>query len=333
MAAIVHRQVLRGAAPVARSEARSRTATVAIVVFSLAALAVAAIELAPAIQAFIEGVTDYLGTLSPVLPTAFRAASLVLLPALVAWASPARPTANGWLWRGALIVSLVTLARYGAEPIQQAIVDGAAGQLTVDSREYLIASGIGLLLAFGSLLGVWALSEGLKDAGARLAAPIVGLAVVMGLIATVLIFGPSMASVGDAVAQGQTTIPLFAASVVVNTLFFVTQALLVARALAGARLRLRPRAPWIAGAVAALVLFLFPFISLLRQMLVQYVTNGEDPLPIPTVVLLVTVFFGWPLFAAAIGNGMGRLNPTAPAPMLTSTGFTVRGPARYTPAP
>lgn len=325
MARIVHRHRLPSLAP---APGLRRLPVAGRVFLGLAAL-VAAVELWPAAYAVWMGVTDVVGELAPVLPNAFRNAAVVALPAAVLWARPRAPRVNPWLWKGAVIVAVVQLARYPVGMVQDALI--AAAQVSESgaaSPEFAVASVIGLLLAFVSTLGFWALSEGLKDAGARLHAVVVaGLAVAV--VAVVIIaFGPSVMA---AIEQGGD--PLLAVnlvSVLANGLYLFALALVGARSVAGALRRLEPRIAWVLGAIAAVSLAAVPVVSLALTL-----ANSIAQTPAPEGVLTalrLSVFIGWPLLAAAIGMGMGM----GAMPVRTRAGFRARrhaldGAARLVP--
>jgi hypothetical protein len=298
MARIVHRHRLPSLAPapgIRRLPARGR------LFLALAAVA-AAVELWPAVNATWLGVTDVLGEFASVLPTAFRNAAVVGLPAAVVWAQPRARRVNPWLWKGAVIVAVVQLARYPADRFTRALIEAAnVGEPGAAVPAFALASVVGLLLAFLTTLGIWALSEGLMDAGARLAKAVIaglGLAVV-GIV--VVAFGPSvMAAIQEG---GDPLLAVNLASVLVNALYLFSLALLAGRSVAGAIGRLDPRLAWRLGAVAAVSLAVVPVVSLGLTIL-----GSASQTALPEVLftaLRLSVFLGWPLLAVAFASGMG----------------------------
>jgi hypothetical protein len=311
MARIVHRHRLPSLAPAPGL----RRLPVAGRVFLALAAVVAAVEVWPAVNAVWLGVTDILSEFAQVLPAVFRNAAVVALPAAVLWARPRAPRVNPWLWKGAVIVAVVQLARYPVGLVQDALIETAqVSDAGAASPEYAVASVLGLLLAFVATLGIWALSEGLKDAGARLHAVVVaGLAVTV--VAVVIItFGPSVVA---AIEQGgDPLLPVNLVSVLANGLYLFALALLAGRSTAGALRRLEPRIAWVLGAIASVSLAAVPVVSLGLTL-----ANSIAQTPAPEGVLTalrLSIFIGWPLLAAAIGMGMGAM------PVRNGAGFRAR---------
>ncbi len=297
MARIVHRHRLPSLAP-----ARGlRRLPVPGRVFLVLAAVVAAVELWPAIDAIWLGVTDIVDELSTVLPTTFRNAAIVALPAAVLWARSRAPRVNPWLWKGAVLVAAVQLSRYPIGLVQETLVEAAStSEAGAASPEYAIASILALLLAFATALGIWALSEGLKDAGARFPnLVIVGLAVAVAAVMT-FVFGPSVRAAIEAGNDPQ--LPINLVSVLANGLYLLSLAVLGARGVAGVARALDGRMAWRLGAIAAVSLAVLPVVSVFTSYLVS--TSGETAPEIVYTVLRLAVFIGWPLFAVALGMGM-----------------------------
>ena len=181
--------------------------------------------------------------------------------------------------------------------------------------------GVGFGLATLAILGVWALGEGVKDAGGRSRVAIVVAAVAAIALGIILVVPSLMAgAVLSLVPDGL--------SVAVNSLYVFANALLAGRAIAGAARGTRPLIAWRAGAVGASVVFLVPVVSLAILLANSYLVSPDSPISTP--LLGVATYFGWPLVAVALGMGMGRF--AVPAPSLVGSGFVMRGRARHTPA-
>jgi hypothetical protein len=295
-------------------------------VFLGLAAVVAVIELWPIANAISIGATDWPGDIPQLLPQAARAAAMVVLPAAVAWASPKRYRANGWLWNGAVLVSVIQLLRYPVDFGRDALINSfleGGGDLG-DPVPTVLNLGVGLALAFLAILGVWALSEGLKDAGGRSTSAVVvaaAAAAVLGLLLVVPAFMTGLTLDLNLVPD--------LLSVAVNSLYVFANALLAGRAIAGVRRALRPALAWRAGAVGGSVGFLVPVLSLGALLVSSYLLPADAPFSVP--FLGVATYFGWPLVAIAIALGMGRLERRAPS--LVGSGFVMRGRPRHTPAP
>lgn len=318
MARIEHRQARRGAV---RVEGWRRLPAVGWV-FVVLAVVVAGIELWPAADAWWLGVTEWWREVPNLLPEAARTGAMLLLPAAVAWGSPRRYRANGWLWKGAVIISVVQLLRYPVDFVRDAVLQGLAdgGADISEPLVLLVNLGVGLSLAIVSVLGVWALSEGVKDGGgrSRLAVAVAALvALTMGILYVI----PSV--MAGIVMSSELLTGLL--SIAVNVLYLFVQGLLAGRVVAGLARGVAPRQAWAVGALGGVVLFVVPVLSLGVALFNYFlVAPGEGIIAIPFFNVLP--FFGWPAVAIALSMGMARF--TAPAPSLVGTGFVMRGKAR-----
>jgi hypothetical protein len=285
---------------------------------------VAAVELWPIVTAWSIGVTEWWSELPQRLPLAARSAALVMLPAAVAWGTPDRDGRNGWLWSGAIIVAATQLARYpvnlASTWLYTTLIEG--GTDVSDPVIALTSLGIALVLAIGSVLGIWALGEGLKDSGGRSE-----VAVVVALVITIT-FG-LLLGIPSLMAGLRVDMDLLASlvSLVVNLLLLFVAGLLAGRAVAGALNGATPPGAWRAGAVGATVLWVLPILSLVVLLVSSFLVVGTPP-AIP--YLGVATYFGWPLFALALALGMGRLPARSPTGARSS--FQVHGTARFTSA-
>jgi hypothetical protein len=285
---------------------------------------VAAIELWPIVNAWFIGATEWWSGVPERLPLAARSGAMVMLPAAVAWGTPDRALRNQWLWTGALIVAATQLLRYpvgvASRWLFTTLVDG--GMDFSDPLLTLVSLGIALLLAAGSVLGIWALGEGLKDAGGRSEVAVV-VALVVAIVFGLLLGIPSL--MGGLRVDLELVASLV--SLIVNLLLLFVEGLLAGRAVAGALNGARPAGAWRAGAVGAVVLWVLPILSL-AALLVSSFLLVENVLAIP--YLGVVTYFGWPLFAVSVALGMGRLAVRSPSGMGAS--FVIRGTARFTAA-
>ena len=322
MGRIEHR---RRRGPAARGTGLRRLPVVGVVFVALAAL-VAVLELWPIVTELSLGTTTWPGEIPQLLPGAARAAAMVLLPAAVAWGSPTRYRVNGWLWKGALIVAVIQVLRYPLDAARDAILGALVegGAELNDPVPMLVNVGVGLGLAALSILGVWALGEGLKDAGgrSRVAVVVAGvLAVSLGLLLLVPAFMAGTVTLTLALVPDLL-------SVLLNVLYVFANALLAGRAIAGALRGVRPALAWRVGAIGGAVVFLVPVLSLALLLLNSYVLTDGTPLSFS--FLGVMTCLGWPLVALALAMGMGRI--AAPTPSLVGSGFVMRGRAHFAPA-
>ncbi|HEX5828982.1 MAG TPA: hypothetical protein VFY23_15765 [Candidatus Limnocylindrales bacterium] len=293
-------------------------------VFVLLAVGVAAIELWPVADAWWLGVSEWWQEVPNLLPEAARTGAMLLLPAAVAWGSPRRYRANAWLWKGALIIAIVQLLRYPVDFVRDAVIQGLTdGGAGFDDPLVLLSNlGVGLGLAVVSVLGVWALSEGVKDGGGRSRVAIVVAALVALVMGILYIVPSAMAGL-----EMSTELVTGLLSVAVNVLYLFAQGLLAGRAVAGVARRVAPRRAWAVGALGGVVLFAVPVVSL-SVALANYflIQPGAGIISIPFFNVLP--FFGWPAVAIGLAAGMARLQ--APAPSLVGTGFVMKGKPRAT---
>ncbi len=270
------------------------------------------------------GATEWWADGAQTVPVAARSAAMLMLPAAVAWATPERRRRNRWLWQGALIVAIVQLLRYPASFASRWLFTTVVEDGGDPSDPLVVAVGVGvaLLIAAGSVLGVWALGEGLKDARGRSGAAVVVAAVVALSFGLLLAIPSFMAGVTLDFELATSLL-----SLVANVSFLFVEGLLAGRAIAGARSGVRPAVAWRAGAVAATVLWVLPILSLVTLLANSFLLVNE-PLTLP--LLGVATYFGWPLFAVALATGMGRL--PVPEPRSLGPAFTIRGTPRFAPA-
>jgi hypothetical protein len=289
-----------------------------VVLAALAALA----ELWAVVDAWQLGASEWWSDVPQLLPVAARAAAIVVLPAAVAWASPTRFRANPWLWRGVLLVAVAQLLRYPATLLQRALVDAYGGG-DADTTLFLAQAAIGLALGFLSVLAVWALSEGVKDAGGR-SRGAVAFAAVVGIAGFLLLVVPGLAA--GVTVDLQLAVNVL--SVGLNGLFLFASALLAARLLAGVLRRVPPAVAWRVGAIGGWVVLVLPSLSLASLLVSVYVLPPGEGVSIP--YLGVATYFGWPLIALALGMGMARLRAATPDP--AGSGFVLRGTPRLVAA-
>lgn len=291
-----------------------------LVARALLALAVvaAALELVPVVVAWWIGATEWWSEIPSRLPLAARSAAMVALPAAVAWARSARDDRpNGWLWRGALIVALVQVARYPAS---------AAGGVLLErdlDLAGIVQLGLGLVLAGASILGVWALGEGVKDAGGRSPVAVVVALVIAVAFGLLLVIPSLMVGVELGVASIASLL-----SVALNGLFVFVEALLAGRTAAGVIAGVSPRRAWRAGTIGAAVILAVPLLSFVTLLATSLSQAGGESFSIP--FLNVLTCFGWPLLATAIATGMGRIPVSRDGE--ADRAYLVRGAARFVPA-
>ena len=294
---------------------------VAIAFLVLGALT-AVIELWSVAVAWWQGVTEWWSAAPSLVSQAARSAAMVALPAAVAWGSPGRHRANAWLWRGSVLVAVVQLLRYPAALAGSWAFEALAG-VGDDGFEvqFLLTSlALSLPLAVGSILGTWSLSEGLKDASGGSGGGVGAVAAVVTLAFGILVVVPPL--MAGMVPDLNGAINLL--SLGLTCLFVFVETLLAGRAVAGALGGARPRRPWAAGAIGAVVVFVLPLVTYATLLVNQLGTPGEPPLVVP--FLGAASLLGWPLFGVALAAGMGRVS--ASTTRGRSAGFVLRGTPR-----
>ena len=323
LARIEHRRTPLGPAGTAPS-IRGLPA-VALVLLGLG-IVVAVLELWPVVNAWWIGATQWWSELPLRLPSAARSGAMVMLPAAVAWGSPGTRRHNAWLWKGALILAAVQLLRYPADVASSFLFDlFAADEGSGAETAFVVVSlALSLPLAVGSIIGIWATGEGLKDAAGGRSRLAVVVALIVALVFALLLGIPYLMTV----AQPDVDLATSLLSIALNVLFLFVAGVLAGRAVAGAFDGAVPTGGWRAGAIGAVVLWVLPILTLVTLLMGSLLlVDGNQP-AIPHVG--VATYFGWPLFAVALAMGMGRLAVRSPRGL--GSGFNVRGTPRFVPA-
>jgi hypothetical protein len=275
--------------------------------FLALAVVTALIELWAVPTAWWMGVTEWWSAAPSLLPHAARSVALVAMPAAVAWGSLGRGARNRWLWRGAVVLATVQLLRYPVDLARDWSFDQLlSGDATDESLFTLVNLGLSLPLAVGSIGGIWALSEGVKDASGRSTGAVAFAAFAAVGFAVPLLVVPALAS--GMVLDLQAAVNVV--SLGLSCAHAFVGALLAARAALGASRGARPARAWAAGAVGASVEFAIPVVAYATLLANQLLTAGGEPIVVP--LFGIATLLGWPLFAVAVAAGMAsRPNPGA----------------------
>jgi hypothetical protein len=323
MATIVHRRYAapRAAAPVEPHAPDARLDQLTWFGWASAVLAVATliIQLMPLtrVDAFAEN--RLLEQVMTVLRSVSASAPLALVAALELGLPNARARAP-WLWRGVLLYALGQALLFGLQQLSDRFL---SGQDFADPTNpwYLILSVAALAMAILQIGGLWSMSDGLGDLGAR-----PGRSILVGL-PVIAMLGTAIGYVSLVVQSGLEGllaggVLTFVALLRVAALV-ATAGLLVAvgvRLVTGAIDRLPARRAWITGAIAGGSLIGFVLLQALR------VQRLGDLAYAAAVLTLVLEMLGWVLLVSALAGGLGRAALIRVAPRRFITRW-VRYPA------
>ncbi len=265
-------------------------------VFTVLAVTWAVVELRP--------ITEY---------TAFRSISdvsllvvrtlgdmaLLALPAGLLLGFPGVRRRNPWLFRGLVIIALVQLAQPALRALQGWVFEQVDPSAAGFNPLYAAMTMVSLAIAVASLAGVWALSDGLSDAGARPRRAAIVLIVAAAVALELVFFVPVVATNGLQVFwNGILDVVSLAVSVASYAVWVVVGARLVAGSAAG----LVPRRAWALGALAGALLILeqpaFILFAWAGQLTGTYVGTA------PLIAAMVSAI--WVLFFLALALGLGR---------------------------
>ena len=249
MARVAHRHVLT-AAEAAALRPRSPAARLGPVgwFFAVIALLWLGNELRPLLE---WGAFDRLnwGDDATLIVRTFGDAALLALPAGLLLGFPAARRRNPWLFRGVVLLALSQVVGPALRAVQTWPFEGS---LWDPSAEGIDPIGIAISLltvaaALVSLAAVWAISDGLADAGARPRRVVVWLAAIAGIGAELTFIVPYVLS-NDVDLLGTMGLSLVrtAISLMVIGLWYVV----ATRLLVGAASGLVPRHAWAMGGIA-----------------------------------------------------------------------------------
>ena len=264
--------------------------------FAVLAVAWAVVELWPLTQfsAF-----DSLGQDALLVVRTLGDVALVALPAGLLLGFPGARRRNRWLFRGLVLLALVQLAQPAMRALQAWVLEQVDLSVAGFNPLWTAMVLVWLAIAVISLAGVWALSDGLFDAGARprraVLVVIAGAAVALELAVLVQVVADDGLGV---FRDGLLSIASFAISIAVYAAWFVVGARLVAGFAAG----LVPRRAWALGALAGGLLIIDSLVPTLQL--------SAGPLGAMSLslgpVLVVTSSAVWVLLFLALALGLGR---------------------------
>jgi hypothetical protein len=210
--------------------------------------------------------------------------------------------------RGTVWLALLLAARGALSLIQGWLVDTADFQFDFESPVGLSLTLVQLGTVLIGIAGVWALSDGLIDAGSRIGRRLLAAAIAVGLILVTWIvpfYAASAHNLGSALGQ-----PLFWLNLVGLVLYLVDTVLwciVAVRLMAGFGAHLRPGRAWVIGALAGAAMIAARAFSMLLN-----ITGGRGDLL--TVVAQLLDGAPWILLVLAFLAGLGRGRERRDAP-------------------
>jgi hypothetical protein len=297
MAHRAHRRVLTGAEANARRPLKTsqRLGPVGWV-FAVLAAAWAAVELWPITQ--FSAFDSVSGDAMLVVRTLGDVA-IVALPTGLLLGFPGARRRNPWLFRGVVLLALVQLLQPAIRALQGWVFEQVDPGVEGFSPLYAALTMLSLAVGVISLAAVWAVSDGLFDAGAR---PHRAFLFVVGGAAVVLdlaLIVPYVAANGLGIfTNGVLDLVSLALSLAMAVLWYVV----VARLVVGFAAGLVPRRAWALGAIAGAMFILELLASTFLLWAGQAGRVAVDLAPL----LLVAASAVWILLFAAFANGLGR---------------------------
>ena len=253
--------------------------------------------------------------------------ALLALPAGLLLGFPGARRRNRWLFRGLVLLALVQLAQPAQRALQSWVLEREGPGLFEGAFSPLYEATVLVSIAIGvvSLAGVWALSDGLFDAGARprraVLVVLAGAAVALELAFLVQVVADNGLGV---FRDGLPSIASFAISIAIYAAWFVVGARLVAGFAAG----LVPRRAWALGALAGGLLIVDSLVTSL-----QLWTGALGAMSLSLgPVMVVTSSAVWVSLFLALALGLGRGTNRGPGERRRLRRCEVRRPGAATPA-
>ena len=227
-------------------------------------------------------------------------AVLIALPAALEWGVPGARRRTPLLLRGTVLLALLMVARGILTLVQGWLFDTVGFEGDFESPVWLSLTLVQLGTIVVGIGGVWALSDGLIDAGARIGRRLLAAASVTGVVLVTWIvpfYAVSPDALGSALSQ-----PLFWLNLVGLILYVIDTVLwsiVAVRLMAGFGARLRPERAWAIGALAGAAMIAVRAFSMLLS-----ITGGQDAWL--TVVAQLLYGAPWILLVLSLLAGLGR---------------------------
>ncbi len=226
--------------------------------------------------------------------------AIVALPAGLLLGFPGARRRNPWLFRGVVLLALVSLVQPALRALQGWVldqVDPAAGGF---SPLYAATAMVSMAVGIVALAAVWAVSDGLFDAGARPRRLVLALVAAAAVVLELWFVVPLIVDNGLAIFRnGILDIASLAISVAFSAAWYVVSARLVV----GFTVGLVPRRAWAAGALAG-ALFIIGRLAMTLQLWAVQLSGGTPVNLGPALQVASSAV--WVLLLVALCLGLGR---------------------------
>jgi len=225
--------------------------------------------------------------------------AILALPAGLLLGFPGARRRNPWLFRGVVLLALVSLVQPALRALQSWVLDQVDLSAGGFSPLYAATAMVSLAIAIVSLAAAWAISDGLFDAGARprrlVLVLVAGAAVVLELVFVVpLVVGNGLAIFRNGI--------LDIASFAISVAFYAAWYVVAARLVVGFTVGLVPRRTWAVGAFAGALYIIGSLATTLQVWAGQF----WGALLNFGIALQVASSAVWVLLLVALALGLGR---------------------------
>ncbi len=234
-------------------------------------------------------------------------ASVIALPAALEWGVPGARTRTPVLMRGAVLLALANLLRGAVSIVPQLLFVSLDADFAPDSASWLSFWMLEMGVSVVVIAGVWTLSDGLIDAGARIGRRLFMAAIVAGLALVAWLVPLQVSADALGGTLGLPTALLGLAGLALAAIDSVLWCVVAVRLMAGFGARLRPRRAWAIGALAGAAMIAARTFSMLLG-----ITGGQGAWL--TVVAQLLAVAPWILLVLALLAGLGRGRERRDAP-------------------
>jgi hypothetical protein len=223
-------------------------------------------------------------------------ASLIALPAALSFGYPRVERRNLWLWWGAIVLAFTQLAQpfegiVRDWAVQQIDPEAGLGPTTAPGATLLLLQAVVTVVVIG---GLWSLSAGLRDAGARPRRAVLVAVAAFGAALPLL----TLPLVADAIDSYRLAGLAYVGTTVLGAVGSAMALIVGARLVLGAPAGLVPRRAWIVGAIAGVLVVLAHVAA--------WITVPGIAATLPIVAFAVLASGPWIALAGAFALGLGR---------------------------
>ena len=225
--------------------------------------------------------------------------AILALPAGLLLGFPGARRRNPWLFRGVVLIALVSLVQPALRALQTWVLDQVDLSAGGFSPLYAATAMVSLAIGIVSLAAVWAVSDGLFDAGARPRRLVLALVAAAAVVLELVFVVPLVVDNGLAIFRNGI---LDIASFAISVAFYAAWYVVAARLVVGFTLGLVPRRAWAVGAFAGALYIIGSLATTLQVWAGQF----WGALLNFGIALQVASSAVWVLLLVALALGLGR---------------------------